>query len=124
MDRVDRDVAERQVFVVIAIGVDVATAGLQPHFDVQLATFADGGDVHVAIEHFHIRISLDHAADDFTRLIGAQADGTHTLTHHLERNLLQVEDDVSGVFDNSWNGTEFVSNSVDANGGNGRAFNG
>ena len=43
---------------------------------------------------------------------------------HLERNLLQVEDDVGGVFDNARNGAEFVRHAFDADGGDGGAFDG
>ena len=48
----------------------------------------------------------------------------HAFAHHLERNLLQVQDDVGGVFDNAGNGTELVRNSFDAHARNGRAFDG
>ena len=43
--------------------------------------------------------------------------------HHLERNLLQVEDDVGGVFDHARDRAEFVRDAFDAHGGDGRAFN-
>ncbi len=60
--RVDRDVANRQVLVVIAVGGDVAAPGLEPHLDRELAALADGGDVHVAVEHLDIGIGFDLAA--------------------------------------------------------------
>ena len=42
--------------------------------------------------------------------------------HHLERYLLQVQDDVGSVFDDARNGAEFVIHAFDADGGDGGAF--
>jgi hypothetical protein len=36
MDRIDRDEADRKVFVEILIGADVAAAGFEEHLDVEL----------------------------------------------------------------------------------------
>ncbi len=47
----------------------------------------------------------------------------HAFAHHLERNLLQVEDDVGGVFDHARNGAELVRNAFDAYARNGGALN-
>ena len=55
--------------------------------------------------------------------VGLQADRAHALAHHLERNLLQVEDDVGGVFDHARNGAELVRHAFDAHRGDGGAFN-
>ena len=62
VDRVDRDVADRQILVEVPVRADIAAAGLQPHLDVELAALADRGDVHVAVEHFDVGIGLDLAA--------------------------------------------------------------
>ena len=61
VNRVDRDIAERQILVEVPVGADVAAAGLQAHLDIQLAAFADGRDVHVAVEHFDILVGFDLA---------------------------------------------------------------
>ena len=42
----------------------------------------------------------------------------------LEGDLLEVEDDVGGVFHHTRNGAEFMLHTIDAHGGDGRAFNG
>ena len=52
-----------------------------------------------------------------------QAHGAHALAHHLEGDLLQVEDDIGGVFDHAGNRAELVRHAFDAHGGDGRAFN-
>ena len=54
----------------------------------------------------------------------AQVEGLRAFAVHLERNLLQVEDDVGGVFDHAGDRTEFVQHAFDADGGDGRALDG
>ena len=120
--RVDRDVAERQVLVEVLVGADVAAAALQPHLDREPAAFADGGDVHVAVEHFDVGVGLDLAAAHIARLIHGEADGFDSLAHDLEGNLFQVEDDIGGVFDHARNRAEFVLDAFDAHRRDGRAF--
>src|SRR5579872_3638122 len=124
MDRIDGDVAERQVLVEIAVGRHVAASALEAHFDVELSGFADRRDVHVAVEHFDIGVCFDLAAHDFTGLVDFQANRARALPDHLERDLLEIEDDVGGVLDDAGNGAEFVRDAIDAHGGDGRAFDG
>ena len=123
MDRVDGDIAQRQVFIEILVGADVSAAGLEAHLDGELAAFADGGQMHVAVEHFHIGVGFDLAAAYVARLIHREAHGFHALAHDFEGDLFEVEDDIGGVFHHSGNGTEFVLDTFDAHGGDGRAFN-
>src|ERR1700760_772066 len=124
MNRVDRDVADRQVFVIVAIGGHIAAAALDAHFDGELAAFADSCDVQVAIEHFNIVVGFDLAAHDLARSVYADARDAGPFADHLERNLLQVQDDVGCVFDNAGNGTELMRNSLDAHARDGGAFDG
>src|SRR5207302_5449881 len=44
VDAVHRNVADGQVFIVVAVGSHVAAAVFGAHLDLQLATFANGGD--------------------------------------------------------------------------------
>ena len=101
MDRIDRDVAERQILVEILVGADVAAAALQAHFDVELAAFADGGDVDVAVQHFDVGVGFDLPLSTSPGWSDAQANGLDAVAHQLEGNLLQVQDDVGGVFDHA-----------------------
>ena len=80
--------------------------------------------MHVAIEHFDVGVGLDLAAAHVARLIHVQAHGLDALAHNLEGNLFEVEDDIGGVFDHARNGAEFVLDAFDADGGDGRAFDG
>ena len=124
VNRVDRDVAEGKIFIVIAIGRDIAAAALDAHFDVQLAAFADGCDVQISVEHFDVVVGLDLAAHDFARSLDIQTRDAHAFADHLERNLFQVEDDIGGVFDHAGNGAELMRHAIDTHAGDGGAFNG
>src|SRR5207248_405906 len=53
---VNRDVAERQVFVEVAFGGDVAATALQPHLNRERAAVADGRDVDAGVENFDIGV--------------------------------------------------------------------
>src|SRR2546423_2282853 len=124
MNRIDRNVAERQVLIEILVGAHVPATGLQPHFDAKLAAFADSRDVQVAIEDFDVLIALNLGGEDFTGLIGDEPNGFDALAHDLERDLLQVEDDVGSVFNDAGDGAELVFRALDFDGRNGRAFDG
>jgi hypothetical protein len=100
-----------------------AAAPLQPHFHVKLAAFAHRRDIDILVQHFDIAIGFDHAAGDDPGLIGAQIDGLGSITAQLEWNLLEVEDDVGGVFHHTRNRLELVQHAFDFDGGDGSSFN-
>src|SRR5580658_1232243 len=122
MHGIDRDVADGEVFVEILVRAHIAAARFQAHLDIELASFTDRRDVQIAIEHFHIRVGLYGAGENFAEFVGGQPHRLHTFADHFERDLLQVEDDVGGVFDDARNGAEFVIHAFDADRGDGRAF--
>ena len=124
VDGVDGNESDAQVFVEVLVGGDVAAAALEAHFHIELAAFADGGDVDVLVEHFDVGVGLDHAGGDHSRLIGAQVDRFRRVTGQLERNLLEVEDDVGGVFDHPGDRLELVQHAFDFHRGDGCAFDG
>src|SRR5262249_5331582 len=111
-------------FVVVTVGSDVAAAVLDAHFDLQLAAFADGGDVDRLVEHGKVSVFLDLRGGDGTGLFDIEINGLRQIGVELDRNLLQVEDDVGGVFDHAGDRREFVQNAFDFDGSNGRALNG
>ena len=55
-----------------------------------------------------VRIGLDHAGRDYARLVRSQVDCFGRIAAELERDLLQVQDDVGGVFDYAGDRLEFV----------------
>ena len=122
MNRIDGNEADAQVFVKVLVGRDVAAPALQAHLHVELAAFADGGDVHVLVENFDVAIGLDHPRGDYPGLVGAQINGLGTIAVQLERNLLEVEDDVSGVFNHALYGLELVQHALNLDRGDGSAL--
>src|SRR5581483_9698831 len=114
--------ADAQVLVKVLVGGDIAAAALKAHLHVELAAFADGGDVHVLIEHFDVGIGLNHAAGDYTWLLGTQINGLGALAAELERHLLQVEDEIGRVFNHSGDGLKLVQHAFDFDRGDGRAL--
>ena len=123
MHRIDRNVAERQVLVEVLVRAHIAASHFEAHFDRKLAAFAHRGYVYVAVQHFHVRIGLNLSAAHIAVLVHAQANGLYAVAHDFEGNLLQVQDDIGGVFHYARNRAEFVFHAFDANRGDGRAFN-
>src|SRR5262249_54569678 len=119
---VDRDKSDAEVLVEILVGGNVAAAALEAHFHVEPSAFANGRDVNVLVEDLDIRIRLDHARRNHTRLIGTQINRLRRVSAQLERNLLQVQDDISRVFNHAGNRLEFVQNAFNLDGGNCRTF--
>src|SRR5450432_2041421 len=124
VDAVDRDVADGQVFVVVAVGGDVSAAVLHAHFDLQAAAFADGGDVDALVEDGEIGVFFDLRGRDRTGMLEAQINGLRQVGVELDGHLLQVKDDIRGIFDYAGDRGEFVQHSLDFHGGDGRALDG
>src|SRR5208283_687078 len=74
VNAIHRDVADWQVFVVVAVRGNIATTVLHTHFDLQLATFADRGDVNALIENREVRVFFDLRAGDNARLFDVYVD--------------------------------------------------
>ena len=122
MDGVDGNESDAEIVFEVLVGGDVAAAALQAHFHVELAAFAHRRDVDFLVQNFDIAVGFDHAAGHDAGLIGAQVDRFRTFAGELERNLLQVQDDVGRVFDNSGDRLELVQHAFDLDGGDGCAF--
>ena len=113
VDRIHGDVADGQILVEVAVGAHVAAAVLDAHFELQLAAFADGGDVDGLVEDGEIGVFFDHGGGDHAGIFGVERDGLGLIGVQLQRNLLQVENDVGGIFDHAGNGAEFVQHALD-----------
>src|SRR5258708_4166233 len=124
MNAVHRDVADGQIFVVVAVCGDVTAAVLDAHLDLQLATFADGGDVHALIEDGEVRVFLDLRGSNRPGLLDVDENRLRQVGVELDGHLFQVEDNVRGILDHAGDRREFVQDSFDLHGGDGPAFNG
>ena len=118
------NVSDRQVFLEILVGLDIPASLFDAHFDLQLAAFADGGDVHVRIEDLDIRIRGDVAGRQLSGLVRFEIDRFRVIHVELERNLLQVHDDVGGIFRHVGDRRELVKNAFDLDGRDRRPLDG
>src|SRR5271154_2414946 len=123
MNGVNRDVADGEIFVEVAVGGHVAAAVLYAQFEFELAALADGGDIDVLIEHGDVRVFFDLCGGYRPGNIDVQRDGLGLVGIQFQRNRLQVEDDIGRVLDNSGDGRKFMQHALDLHRGNSRAFN-
>src|SRR2546430_7703892 len=122
VNAVDRDVADRQIFVVVAVGSHIAAAVLGAHFDLKLAAFADRGDVNALVEDGEVRVFLDLRRGDRTSLFDVDVNRLRQVRVELDGHLLQVEDDVRGILDHARYRRKFMQHAFNLHGGDGRAF--
>src|SRR5579859_8192319 len=124
VNAIDGYVADRQVFVVVAVGSNVAAAVLDAHFDLQLAAFADGGDVHALVEHGEVRVFLDLGAGDHAGLLNVEVNRLRQIVVQLDGHLLQVQDDVGRILNHTGDRRELVQHALDFHRSDSRALDG
>src|ERR1700730_1035800 len=124
VNAVHGDVADRQVFVVVGVRSHVATAVLDAHFDLQAAAFADRSDIDILVEHGEVGVFFDLGRSDWSGMLEVQIDGLGQVGVELNGDLLQVTNDVRGVFYYAGDRGEFVQYPFDLDGGDGRALDG
>src|SRR5438445_580814 len=124
MNAVHRNVADGQGFVVIAVRGHIAAAVLDAHFDLQLAAFADGGNVYALVEHGEIRVFLDLRAGDHAGLLDVHVNRLRQIVVQLDGHLLQVQDDVGRILNHTGDRRELVQHALDFHRGDGRALDG
>ncbi len=113
VDGIHRNVADGQVFIEVAVGGHVAAAVLDAHFQLQLAAFATRGPIDVLIEHGEVRFFFDHRGGHHARLIHVDVNRLGLIGRKLERHLLQVEDDIGGIFHHARDGRKLMQHAFD-----------
>ena len=109
------------------IEVDQDVEILEP--EAHIATISEGGKLHMELrlkrgrgyvsadknfdEDLDVGVGLDVARADFTGLVDAEVERFGRVGVQLQRNLLQVEDDVRCVLDHTGNRRELVQYTVD-----------
>src|SRR5256885_7474112 len=124
VNAVRRNVADGQIFIVVAVGGNIAAAILDAHFDLQFAAFADGGDVHAFIEHGEVGVLFDLRGGDRAGLLDVHVNRLGQIGVQFDGNLLQIEDDIGGVLNYAGDRRKFVQHAFDFDGGDGRSFDG
>ncbi len=90
-----------------------AAAALQAHLHVDLAALGDRADVNVLAPRISdIAISLDGTGGHNASLIRAEVKRLGAVAVQLERNLLQVQNDVGRVFNNAGDRLKLMQNTL------------
>jgi hypothetical protein len=101
VDRIHGDEANAQVSVEVLVGGDIAASALEAHLHVQLAPFGKSGNINVLVQYLDVAIGLNHSRSDHAGLVGPQIERFGALARKLEGNLLEVQDNVSRVFNHA-----------------------
>jgi len=72
-------------------------AALHAHFHLQASALGDGRDVRIRLQDFDVGVGLDVPGANFTGLGDVQVQRLGAVDVHLERHLLDVQDDVGRV---------------------------
>ena len=83
----------------------------------------DGRDVGVRLEDLDVAVGLDVAPAHFAGLVDLDRERLDLIGVQLERDLLEVEDDVGRILDHARDRRELVEHAVDLHRGDRRAFN-
>ena len=76
----------------------------------------------VGIDQLNVLVGLDVGGGDGAFLVDREQQGLFVAAVRLELDFLQVQNDVGHVFDDAFDGGEFVHRAVDLDRGDGRAF--
>ena len=115
MHGVDGDVTESQVVVEILLGTDVSSPLPDAHLEVKNAALAHRGDVQIRIQDLHVRIGFDASAQHLARIGCPESDGAKVTVVEFQGDLLEVENDVGGVFHDTGDRAEFMGDALNTN---------
>ncbi len=122
IEAVDRDQADRRVLGAVALGRDVALAGVDRELHADLGALVEGADHVVGVEDLDVADASDVAGRDDAGAGLAQRHALRALALHLDGDFLDVEDDVGHVLAHAGDRRELVQHAVDLHGGHGRAL--
>jgi hypothetical protein len=122
--RVHRDPADAQVLVEVLVRRDVSPPALQAQLHVELAAVRHRRDVRLGLEDLDVCVALDVLGPHDARLVHAQIQRLGVVDVQLQRNLLEVEDDIGRVFDDARDGRKLVQHAVDLHRGDRRSLDG
>src|SRR5439155_11729880 len=76
------------------------------------------------VEHGEVGVFLDLRGGDWAGLFDVEIDGLGQVGIELDGDLLQVEDDVGGIFNHAGDRRKFVQHAFDLDGSDSGAFDG
>ena len=90
VDRIDRDVPDRKIFIIIEFSRDVTAALLQTHLDAERTASRDCCNMDRVVENLHITIRFNIAAGNDASTFLADRQRFRTCSVKSEWNLLKV----------------------------------
>jgi hypothetical protein len=122
MHGVDRDVADSHVVVEVLVGRDVAPPRRDPHLHLQPAVLRERRDRGLRLQDLDRGVALDVGRGDLPLALDVQRQQLLVGRVHLDRDLLQVENDVGHVLHDARQRRELVEHSLDLDCGDRRAL--
>jgi hypothetical protein len=90
----------------------------------QLPAFTDGRQIHILVENLDIAIGLNVGSGQHTGRIGFEVNCFRSFAVQTKRNLLEVQDDIGGIFDDSRDRRKLMQNAFNLDGRDRRTFDG
>ena len=113
VERVDRDQADRRVLGAVALGGDVALAGLDRELHADLGALVEGAEHELGVEDLHVADGVDVARRDGAGAGLAKRHALRAVALHPDGDRLDVEDDVRHVLADARDRRELVQHAVD-----------
>src|SRR5262245_8870770 len=121
---VDRNHADRTLGLRVLVGGDVAAATVDLDFHAQIAVLVERRDVEVGIQHRHLAVHLQIPGANLALATHLERALLGPVTQELQSHLLEVEDDLRDVLDDTGERRELVQHPIDSNGRDGGSLQG
>src|SRR3984893_8791577 len=122
VETIDRDQADRRVFRPVAVGHDIALAGVDREFHADFGTFVESTNDKLRIEDRNIAGRADVGGGDLAGTLLFQNYALRAIARHAEGDALDVDYDVGHVLAHAGDRRELVQDTVDMDRGNRRAL--
>ena len=121
-DRVDRHQADGRILGTVLVGRDIAFAGVDRQFHVEIGTIVEVADHVILVQDLDTGAFRDVTGGDDLGAFGRDGHTLGPVDIHADRDALEVQDDVGNVFADTRNRRKLVQHTVDLDGGDGRAL--
>ena len=113
IEAVDRDEPDRRVLRTVAVGGDIALAGIDGELHADLGALVEMAEHQLRIEDHDVADGLDVARGDDARTLLLHHHALGAIALHLDGDVLDVEHDVGDVLAHAGDRGEFVQHAVD-----------
>src|SRR5256885_16317124 len=124
MDRINGNESKSQILIEIFVCRDISASPLEAHLHIEFAAFTHSSDINIFVEDLHVAISLDHSGGDDAGFDSTKVNRLRIFAVELEWNLLQIKDDVGGIFNYARDRLELVKHALNFYRGDSRSFDG